>query len=691
MTVGNGHRIALSCTAILSAFGVSSGSSLLWTATNLLIFSIFISVWTLHDTDRSRLRLLIVHGITLAGLISMILHFQKSSIDAALVIVVLGIFNRYSLRQSRRDDLIIVGASSVLMAASSVITPGLVFAVILVLFVPSVLSAMLYGTILGLADKTKAKKQRSKYINSLARRPVPKLRGALTGWGLGLMVVGYVVVSFLPKQRFGYWLSPGGLLRFAGASSQMYLSGGSIDLQNDSETVLRVRGFKDPLEAEGLYARVYALDYFDGDMFTTSEGPRRLLRLRAENSRDQGSLQNQRWYNVQLVRMVPRNRPHPIAALGRDGPARVNLRYPNYLPSGSWVTPVAQASLHIEYKAKIHPPANIMWSEAIGDVESSLLQLPIGLDSQIRDLAVSLVEQRDTRKDKIESILKFFSKDYKYRLGAQSAVGAQALTDFLLKSKEGHCELFAAAVTVMLRIVGVPARVVTGYYGGGWNRAGQYLEFGRSDAHAWVEVLGKDGRLSWVDATPPELRQRRKQRFFAWFYEVWSNLESLWYIYVIDFDEGRRRETLGELYSLFSMKNWFSQAQSETQVSSWLNLLPRDRRFVFLLLLIVIFAAFVSRLVRKGPERNLIEAGKSLRVSLQKHSQKHSQKRLVDDLRPLSVLAKDQPEVWRKEAEDIVYLYESLRFGPLDQSKRALQVKDALKSIRVFCKRVGQS
>ena len=66
----------------------------------------------------------------------------------------------------------------------------------------------------------------------------------------------------------------------------------------------------------------------------------------------------------------------------------------------------------------------------------------------------------------------------------------------------GHCEYFSAALVLLCREAGVPARVVTGFHGGSWNGFENYFMVKNADAHAWVEVF--DGERYWrrVDPTP---------------------------------------------------------------------------------------------------------------------------------------------------------------------------------------------
>ncbi len=79
--------------------------------------------------------------------------------------------------------------------------------------------------------------------------------------------------------------------------------------------------------------------------------------------------------------------------------------------------------------------------------------------------------------------------------------GPDALSEFVLRVKRGHCELFASSYALMLRGLGIPARYVTGFAGGEWNDYGNYLALRQADAHAWVEAyLGE--RWITLDPTP---------------------------------------------------------------------------------------------------------------------------------------------------------------------------------------------
>ncbi len=88
------------------------------------------------------------------------------------------------------------------------------------------------------------------------------------------------------------------------------------------------------------------------------------------------------------------------------------------------------------------------------------------------------------------------------------APGVPALESFLIDSKRGYCQQFSGAMALLLRMGGVPARVVTGFSPGGLRASSQEWVVRDTDAHSWVEARF-DG-IGWVtfDPTPPDTPAR---------------------------------------------------------------------------------------------------------------------------------------------------------------------------------------
>ncbi|MBL1142111.1 MAG: DUF3488 domain-containing transglutaminase family protein [Proteobacteria bacterium] len=78
-----------------------------------------------------------------------------------------------------------------------------------------------------------------------------------------------------------------------------------------------------------------------------------------------------------------------------------------------------------------------------------------------------------------------------------------SVDEFLFKTKQGFCEHFASAFTVLMRAAGIPSRIVIGYQGGEVNPLGNYLIVRQRDAHAWTEVW-LEGR-GWVRIDPTSI------------------------------------------------------------------------------------------------------------------------------------------------------------------------------------------
>ena len=90
---------------------------------------------------------------------------------------------------------------------------------------------------------------------------------------------------------------------------------------------------------------------------------------------------------------------------------------------------------------------------------------------------------------------------YSYTL-APGDYGRDGIDEFWLDRKEGFCEHFAAAFVVVMRAVGIPARVVTGYQGTDPTPVDGFYILRQSSAHAWAEYYWQSSGVGWVRADP---------------------------------------------------------------------------------------------------------------------------------------------------------------------------------------------
>ncbi|WP_049620851.1 transglutaminase TgpA family protein [Frateuria defendens] len=129
------------------------------------------------------------------------------------------------------------------------------------------------------------------------------------------------------------------------------------------------------------------------------------------------------------------------------------------------------------------------------------LALPPGFNPRARALAAQWRQRygQDDAAVARAALALFHDGGFSYTL-APAPLGRDAVDDFLFGTREGFCEHYASAFTVLMRAAGIPARVVTGYQGGYWNGMSNYLLVRQSDAHAWSEIW-LSGR-GWVRMDP---------------------------------------------------------------------------------------------------------------------------------------------------------------------------------------------
>jgi len=162
---------------------------------------------------------------------------------------------------------------------------------------------------------------------------------------------------------------------------------------------------------------------------------------------------------------------------------------------------------------------------------------------------------------------------YGYTLELSGTPGESPLAHFLFTRRAGHCEYFASAMTVMLRVLGVPARYVNGFLPGEYNDIGEDYIVRGSDAHSWVEVYFPE--IGWMtfDPTPPsDERLRgwlgRLALYYDWFELMWSE-------WVINYDMAHQL-TLAANFQRTS-REWTDQSrryleQKRRAILEWMQL-----------------------------------------------------------------------------------------------------------------------
>jgi transglutaminase-like putative cysteine protease len=129
------------------------------------------------------------------------------------------------------------------------------------------------------------------------------------------------------------------------------------------------------------------------------------------------------------------------------------------------------------------------------------LELPTSISPAVRELAQSWIAQNSNPRATVNSALQFFrTQAFRYSL-SPGEYKKNDLDEFLFHRRVGFCEHYAASFATLMRLAGIPARVVVGYLGGEYNDLGRFFLVRQADTHAWCEVWLPDSGWTRVDPT----------------------------------------------------------------------------------------------------------------------------------------------------------------------------------------------
>jgi hypothetical protein len=135
--------------------------------------------------------------------------------------------------------------------------------------------------------------------------------------------------------------------------------------------------------------------------------------------------------------------------------------------------------------------------ELYKDLDTILAKLPGLREAKLKNLKL-----KDSERFFI--LLKYFQDNFKYKIRIQPENSTDPVLSFLKKTREGHCELFATSMILLLRRQGIPARYVTGFVCTEKHPVLSYYVARLGNSHAWVEAFDRD-KKQWLllEPTPP--------------------------------------------------------------------------------------------------------------------------------------------------------------------------------------------
>lgn len=354
------------------------------------------------------------------------------------------------------------------------------------------------------------------------RRPVqprqllgpPPLAAVVQRTGrLGAWCFLWAALVFLALPRVGQpanWTlgqtSPSGVRRSVGFTQRVTL-GALGEVVENSDEVLRVRlsdsATGEPYELYNeLYLRGTVLaTYLHGQWNapTTNESP---IRLVEEAQPDSARPLVRMSFELEPLSAEVAFSVAPSWNVGREplGYDRLRDQYFRLPQSGMGLLRYELLSggftNHVQRDVTPHVYPRRPWLRLSGLDHGTYLALNRQSLPEIGRLAEEIVaalppEQRPSRLAQARALERYLQHEggFEYSLqGVARDSGRDPIEDFLFVHRQGHCEYFASALTLLLRAVGIPARLIVGFKGGEWNSAGGYYEFRQLHAHTWVEA-----------------------------------------------------------------------------------------------------------------------------------------------------------------------------------------------------------
>ncbi|MCB1758577.1 MAG: DUF3488 domain-containing transglutaminase family protein [Gammaproteobacteria bacterium] len=129
------------------------------------------------------------------------------------------------------------------------------------------------------------------------------------------------------------------------------------------------------------------------------------------------------------------------------------------------------------------------------------LRLPDNITPRMVELVQSWRRSSRSDAELVLNALDHFRRQEFYYTLYPPLLGENPADQFLFESRRGFCEHYATSFTLLMRIAGIPTRLVGGYQGGEINPLGDYLIVRQSDAHAWVEIWLPESGWQRVDPT----------------------------------------------------------------------------------------------------------------------------------------------------------------------------------------------
>ncbi len=423
--------------------------------------------------------------------------------------------------------------------------------------------------------------------------------GSVLAASIAAFLIAMGIFFVLPRIQLGYLSSfSSGKTQHVTGFSQTVSLGEVAQIEENKDVVMRVRVTgTEPLPAGRLYWRGISFDDYNGRSWSTRNPGTRFLNADAfdnfyngNDSGDEASLVKQEFFLAPLdtrvvfgagkivrihgsFRGITRDDNGTLTGMNRPESYEVYSRFQTW--------PVSELRT-----ARTRIPENI---------KRYYLQLP-GNSSEMNRLAWSASGGASTTVDRVMAIQKYLETNYTYSTRDLPVDAEDPVSVFLFQKKAGHCEYFATSMVLLLRHLGIPARIVNGFLEGEFNDIGDFYLVRQTDAHSWVEVYFNG---VWVPFDP-SLRIAAAASPSIWsslnFRKILDSISFFWDRYILIFSGQDQLDALSAARDKYQQIKTTAR-QTAGNASNWINevkLAWQRNRFIFGISFVLMALALLS-------------------------------------------------------------------------------------------------
>ncbi|MDH0712179.1 DUF3488 and transglutaminase-like domain-containing protein [Acinetobacter johnsonii] len=535
-----------------------------------VIFAICIGcLWYFMKSTGNHFPKWAIYILTLAALAVTFWSYQSFlGVEAGVAVLSIFLFAKASETKTQRDVIILFNFALFVAASMFLHSQSFMTAVMVLL--------CLLSCLLGLY-RVQTHYFASENSNRMALRQDAKHVIKFVGLALPFFVLLFIFFPRLPPL----WHIPIPENKAVTGMSDSMSPGDIAQLSQSSHLAFRIIGDVTQLPNRSeLYWRAMVLDQYDGQKWTSS-----FINQQSISDDTLTQISTSKKWNYQYL---PADAAIPwIMGLEYSQPLerRYQLRQ-------DWSIQAYRQVQRVE-------PISLQWmgnvqltQTKLSNVQRSInLKAPEQIDLKAQQFAQQLFKQSNDNPNRyIQNVLQWYRNNgFSYTL-QPGLLGQHRIDEFLFQSKQGFCEHYASSFAMLMRYVGIPARIVVGYQGGQPSPDAKSWEVRQLDAHAWTEVF-VDGRWNRYDPTAmiaPQRIEQGMQDLMSQDASVWGD-SSRWHV--------QRYSVLNKMriWSDYASYQWQSKVvgyNAETQ-RGWLQKLGLQSSYSLVLLIMISIGGLV--------------------------------------------------------------------------------------------------